>query len=45
MDTSRIFPPGRERPTPEDIARLPVTALQGEKDIVGLLKWDTQAKR
>jgi len=27
MDTSRIFPPGRERPTPDDIARLPVTAL------------------
>jgi len=27
MDTSRILPPGREVPTPEDIARLPVTAL------------------
>jgi G3E family GTPase len=27
MDTSRLFPPGREVPTPEDIARLPVTAL------------------
>lgn len=27
MDTSRVFPPGRKEPTPEDIARLPVTTL------------------
>jgi len=27
MDTSRIMPPGRVVPTPEDLARLPMTAL------------------
>lgn len=27
MDTSRILPPGRSEPTPEDIANLPVSAL------------------
>jgi G3E family GTPase len=27
MDTSRILPPGRSEPTPEDVANLPVSAL------------------
>ena len=27
MDTSRILPPGRSDPTPEDVAKLPVSAL------------------
>ncbi len=27
MDTSRILPPGRETPTPEDVARIPASAL------------------
>lgn len=27
MDTSRLLPPGRLEPTPEDVARLPVSAL------------------